>query len=138
MRPYLCLAFLLAFASSAAATAAPEAAFLGDAVYTTAADCPKHRKVLSGGPRGPATDPTVLTAKGYASWQSSCAFVNIDERYKGRIWTVSLSCRADGVESLRTEVWRRQPDGELTITVNKTSTIYAACIAAPAAAVKKK
>jgi hypothetical protein len=137
MRPFQCLAFLCAFPSFATA-ADPEAIFLGESVYTTAADCPKVRKLAAGGPRSLETVPTTLTAKGYTSFDGSCRFVNIDERYKGRIWTVSLTCgegRADSV--LRTEVWRRQTDGSLTVTVNKTSTTFIACGADPPAAKKK-
>jgi hypothetical protein len=127
----LCLAFTLAVLPFAVAAAAPEALFLGRAVYLTAADCPAFRKNAAGGSRPPTTVLTTLTAKGYASGGTVCTFSNIDERYKGRIWTATLVCTTEGnTDSVRrTEVWRRQPDGALAVTVGKTSTTWVACAA---------
>jgi hypothetical protein len=128
MRPVLSFAFTLAVMPTAVA-ADIEAAFLGQSVYTTAADCPTYKTLAAGGLRSPAAAPTTLTAKGYTSFQGACTFSNVDERYKDRIWTVTLVCSIDGAgDSVRrSEVWRRQPDGSLSITVGKTSTTFVMC-----------
>jgi hypothetical protein len=136
------LAIAIVLTSGVPAVAADvEASFLGASVYTTPADCPLYKRLAAGGPRNLSTVPETLTAKGYKSWEGGCRFTNVVERYKDRIWTVSMVCGEGAIESQqRTEVWRRQPDGSLTVTRDKTASSLMACATekAPAPAAKKK
>jgi hypothetical protein len=128
------------FCATPAGAADIQATFLGQTVYTTAASCPAYKKLVAGGPRSLNTVPETLSASGYASWEGGCRFTNIDERYKGRIWTVSMRCDEGAIENVaRSEVWRRQADGSLTVTLDKTSTTLIACaVEKPAVGLQKK
>ncbi len=115
-----------------------DAGFLGTTVYTTAADCPLYRAIAAGGPRNLNTVPETLSAKGYRSWEGGCRFTNIVERYKGRLWTVSMRCSEGATENLpRTEVWRKAADGSLTVTADKKPTVLIACTIEKPTAKKK-
>ena len=135
--PALISALVAAWAPDAA-WADVDAGFLGATVYTTAADCPLQKKLVAGGPRNLNTVPETLSAKGYRSWEGGCTFTNIVERYKGRLWTVSMRCSEGATENLpRTEVWRKAADGSLTVTADKKPTVLIACAIEKPTAKKK-
>jgi hypothetical protein len=132
---------LSAHAAAAEVTATPLGqSVLGRSVYTTAKDCPLYKKLAAGGPRNLNTVPETLTAQGYRSWEGGCTFTNIVERYKGRLWTVSMRCSDGAIENRpRTEVWRKAADGAITVSADKTVTTLIACaIDKPVAPAKKK
>jgi hypothetical protein len=115
----------------AAAADAPVATFLGQKTYATAADCPKLKRVAQAGVLAKAAEPLpkTLSAKGYVGPEGTCTFTNVVERYADRVWTVSMVCKSDTASAgdQRTQVWRKQPDGSLTITELRDAATWVAC-----------
>jgi hypothetical protein len=121
----------LAIAHVAAADA-PVANFLGQKTFATAADCPKLKRVAQAGVLAKAAEPLpkTLSAKGYVGPDGTCTFTNVVERYADRVWTVSMVCNSGSAPAgdQRTQVWRKQPDGSLTITELRDAATWLACV----------
>lgn len=121
-----------AFACTGVLAAGPEATFLGGRTFAVVGDCAKIGRVAEVG--GTPATPLLLTAKGYSGPDGVCRFTNIDERYAGRIWTVSMVCTKDGGREIhRSQVWRRLSETSFAVTEARDQTTWAACTASEAA-----
>jgi hypothetical protein len=132
MRILLIVAISCLLATPSGAADEPLAAFLGKRTYAVAADCPKFKRFALAGnlAKAPEPLPKTLSAKGYVGPDGTCTFTNVVERYADRVWTVSMVCKAgtDAGGDQRTQVWRKQADGSLTITELRDAATWVACV----------